>query len=101
MLAYARTANGGCADKGAVLTPFSLAQTVRHTALQTLAGAGFQKGEAKGDPAVLRLGGTVPCMCMFPSYADVFTHSSCKWLRSELITAWQQRGKFRVVLKGT
>ena len=34
------------------LTPFSLAQTVRHTALQTLAGAGLQKSEAEGAPTL-------------------------------------------------
>ena len=44
------------ANTGTALTPFSLAQTVRHTALQTLAGAGFQTGEAKGTPALLLCG---------------------------------------------
>ena len=44
-------AHAGSASLRAALTPLSLAQTVRHTALQTLAGLGLQTGEAKGDPA--------------------------------------------------
>jgi len=40
---------------GAALTLFSLAQTVRDTALRTVAGAGLQKGEAKGMDSFLHL----------------------------------------------
>ena len=36
----------------AALTPFSLAQTVRHPALQAVAGAGLPEGEAEGKRAL-------------------------------------------------
>ena len=60
---------------GAALTPFSLAQTVRDTALQAIAGAGLPKGEAEGmTPLSFPLAPAIAVCFLLHASLNAFMH---------------------------